>query len=68
MKVKRTVCPKQSTVVASVPSKTDPSKTYTVRKGPNGELTCECQGFLHRRECWHTTATRELMKEESTSG
>lgn len=51
---------KQTTIVARVPSRTDPSRTYTVRRNPSGELTCECQGWMFRGYCWHTEAVKEL--------
>lgn len=51
---------KQFTIVANVPSRTS-NKTYTVRKGPSGELLCECPGFRFRHECWHIEATKELI-------
>lgn len=50
----------QNVIVAQVPSKSDPSRTYTVRRNPSGEYTCECLGFRFRGDCWHTQATKEL--------
>ena len=29
-------------------------KFYTVRQGPNGKRTCDCDGFHYRRQCRHT--------------
>ena len=51
---------KQLVVVANVPSRTDPTRTYAVRRNPSGELTCECQGWMYRGYCWHTEAVKEL--------
>lgn len=51
---------KQYVIVANVPSRSDPSKTYTVRRNPSGELTCECPGYIFRRECWHIEAVKDL--------
>jgi hypothetical protein len=28
-------------------------KFYTVRQGPNGKRTCDCDGFHYRRQCRH---------------
>jgi hypothetical protein len=28
-------------------------KFYTVRQGPNGKRTCDCDGFHYRRRCRH---------------
>jgi hypothetical protein len=28
-------------------------KFYTVRQGPNGKRTCDCDGFHYRRSCRH---------------
>ena len=51
---------KQFVIVARVPSRTDPNRSYTVRKSPSGELSCECYGYMFRRACWHTEAVKEL--------
>ena len=32
-----------------------PGKFYTVRQGPNGKRTCDCDGFHYRRQCRHLT-------------
>lgn len=53
---------KQNVIVARVPSRTNPSVSYTVRRNLSGELTCECMGWVYRRECWHTEAVSELTK------
>lgn len=53
---------KQFKVVTEVPSATS-DKKYTVRRDPNGNLTCECMGFRFRRACWHIDAIKELEKE-----
>lgn len=50
----------QYKLVANVPSKSDPNRTYAVRRNPSGELTCECLGFTFRGYCWHTEAVKEL--------
>ena len=51
---------KQFVIVANVPSRTNPNVTYAVRKSPDGKLSCECQGFMYRGECWHVEAVKEL--------
>ena len=37
----------------TVPSNSDPSKKYTVRKQRDGSWTCDCAGFGFRRRCSH---------------
>ena len=51
---------KQNTIVAQVPSKTNPDVSYTVRRNPSGELSCECKGYIYRHECWHIDCVKEL--------
>jgi len=55
---------KQFTIVANVPSRSNPNVSYTVRRSPSGELSCECPGFTFRRECWHVDAVKELTSTD----
>ena len=56
---------KQFKVVTEVPSASS-DKLYTVRRNPDGKLTCECPGFTFRGTCWHIEAVKEA--EEETKG
>ena len=54
----------QFAVVVNVPSSSNPNKTYAVKRGPGGALTCECPGYIYRHECWHIKAVEELISDE----
>ena len=54
---------KQFTIVANVPSRSNPNVSYTVRRSPSGKLSCECPGFTYRHSCWHVEAVEELISE-----
>ena len=46
-----------------VPSRSGRKRPYTVKKYPDGSLTCTCTGFQFRQKCWHTTAIKELTND-----
>ena len=56
---------KQYIIVAKVPSRTNPRKSYNVTRSPEGELICDpkCRGFKFYGYCWHTEAVKELTSD-----
>lgn len=36
--------------------------TYTVVRGVDGSVTCNCPGFLNKRRCSHSLAVMMLMR------
>jgi len=36
---------------------------YQVKFDKLGNTTCNCPGFLFRRDCWHIKAIKDLVKE-----
>jgi hypothetical protein len=50
-------------VLMEVPSSRDPKKTYSVRQLEDGEIVCECEGFVFRHRCSHVELVKRLMQE-----
>ena len=58
---------KQFHEVTKVPSATS-DKEYTIRRGPDGKLECNCLGFRYRHSCWHVDAVLEAEKDYNGQG
>ena len=41
-------------VIARPQSKSNPNTKYMVMQYANGDITCNCPGFLYKRRCRHT--------------
>ena len=48
--------------VYNIPSNSDPSKSYIVKKSGRGEWTCSCPGFGFRRKCKHIDSVKNKGK------
>lgn len=57
---------KQYSPVASFPSSSNPTKTYTVSEDENGELSCDCPAWVFKkgtaRTCKHILEVAQLRR------
>ena len=37
-------------------------KTYTVKKNKNGNLSCDCWGYIAHRKCKHINEVNQIIK------
>lgn len=49
-------------ILGQIPSRTDPKKKYVVALNPSTqELSCDCPGWINRRECRHVIVFRAML-------
>jgi hypothetical protein len=54
-------------VLRKYQSKTNPGKVYSVVKGDDGVLYCDCWGWKTKRDCWHLQNYRATFNQKEPS-
>lgn len=52
----------------TVPSRTDPSTSYSVTRQPDGILHCQCRGSIYNKGCDHQRAASEKLASIEAGG
>lgn len=64
------LCEEKGPIIATVPSKSDPEKTYEIRMGKDGNMYCSCPAWKYQkkspkdRTCKHIDALNKAIKSQ----